>query len=128
VRHTNQAVDVLLICTHAGRRWALPKGRVEPGEEAVVAAQREVKEETGVCGRPLGHITTIEYWYRPQPHILVHKSVDFYLLAYASGEPVPQAGEVDSAAWVPLSDAIRLASYPGERQVLELAARSLGHD
>ena len=37
-----------------GRRagvWALPKGRIDPGESAAATAVREVREETGVEGR-----------------------------------------------------------------------------
>ena len=32
---------------HRGRRFTLPGGRVEPGESALAAIQREVQEETG---------------------------------------------------------------------------------
>ena len=37
--------------------WSLPKGKVDPGEQMVVAAVREVVEETGfsaACGRVVG--------------------------------------------------------------------------
>ena len=34
--------------TKYGRSWTIPGGRVEPGENFVVAAAREVLEETGV--------------------------------------------------------------------------------
>ena len=39
--------------------WSLPKGHIEEGESAEVAAIREVGEETGIVGRvvaPLGVI------------------------------------------------------------------------
>ncbi len=33
--------EVLLIATHGARRWSLPKGRIEKGESAEVAAVRK---------------------------------------------------------------------------------------
>ena len=53
-RRTERGLEFLL--AHPGgpvfrRRdagaWTIPKGEIEPGEEALAAAQRELKEETG---------------------------------------------------------------------------------
>ncbi len=38
---------VLLVSQH-GTSWSLPKGHVEPGEDALCAARREIYEESGV--------------------------------------------------------------------------------
>jgi ADP-ribose pyrophosphatase YjhB (NUDIX family) len=38
---------VLLVSQH-GTSWSLPKGHVEPGEDALAAARREIYEESGV--------------------------------------------------------------------------------
>jgi 8-oxo-dGTP pyrophosphatase MutT (NUDIX family) len=48
--------EILLISLHGGRRWQLPKGHIEPGEQVEAAAVREVREETGVTGRVLGRL------------------------------------------------------------------------
>ena len=42
---------------------ALPKGHVDPGETPVQAAQREVREETGVLAEPVRELGTTRYWY-----------------------------------------------------------------
>ena len=38
----------ILIVSQNGDSWALPKGHIDPGEDELTAARREVKEETGV--------------------------------------------------------------------------------
>jgi ADP-ribose pyrophosphatase YjhB (NUDIX family) len=38
---------VLLVSQH-GTSWSLPKGHIEPGEDALAAARREIYEESGV--------------------------------------------------------------------------------
>ena len=39
----------LLLVLRAFRNWDFPKGLVEPGEEPLTAAKREVAEETGLA-------------------------------------------------------------------------------
>ena len=64
---------VLLVHRPAYDDWSFPKGKLDPGEHAAVAAVREVAEETGLhvrLGRPLasqrypvaGGGKTVHYW------------------------------------------------------------------
>jgi len=114
--------EVALIATNAGRRWGLPKGHVRRGEAAEAAAAREIAEETGLQGDVLRHLATIEYWFRAGP-TRIHKYVDFFLLRYTGGALVPQQAEVDDARWFPLDEALQLASFDRERDVLEQVRR-----
>jgi ADP-ribose pyrophosphatase YjhB (NUDIX family) len=43
----NDEGQVLVVSQH-GTSWSLPKGHIEPGENAVVAAKREIYEESGI--------------------------------------------------------------------------------
>jgi 8-oxo-dGTP pyrophosphatase MutT (NUDIX family) len=117
-RHNGGGFEVALIATNAGRRWGLPKGHVRRGEAAEAAAAREIAEETGLQGDVLRHLATIEYWFRAGP-TRIHKYVDFFLLRYTGGALVPQQAEVDDARWFPLAEALQLASFDRERDVLE---------
>ncbi len=114
--------DVALIATNSGRRWGLPKGHVRHGEAAEAAATREIAEETGLRGDVQRHLATIEYWFRAGP-TRIHKYVDFFLVRYSGGDLVPQQAEVDDAQWFPLADALSVASFDRERDVLELVIR-----
>src|SRR5437773_8900900 len=43
--------------------WALPKGKIDPGESAAETAVREVREETGIEGRLVEKLGDIRYVY-----------------------------------------------------------------
>src|SRR5277367_1256660 len=45
------------------RVLGLPKGHLDPGETAVQAATREVREEAGVVAEPLQELAEVRYWY-----------------------------------------------------------------
>ena len=111
----------------AGKRagvWALPKGRIDPGESGEATALREVREETGAGGRSLGKLGDVRYVYTWDGE-RIFKVVSFYLLRYSRGRlgdlPAETAHEVDEASWLPLEEAQRLLAYGGEREMAEKA-------
>jgi 8-oxo-dGTP pyrophosphatase MutT (NUDIX family) len=46
-RRSDRGIRLLLL--RAYRNWDFPKGMLEPGEDALAAARREVEEETGLA-------------------------------------------------------------------------------
>src|ERR1700686_1665954 len=40
--------DEVLVVSQRGTSWSLPKGKIDPGEEALAAARREIYEESGI--------------------------------------------------------------------------------
>ncbi len=114
--------EVLLIATAGGRRWQLPKGHLEGAEQAVEAAVREVREETGVTGRVLAPISSIDYSFLERGVRRIRKRVDYFLLAYESGSEADfDPREVAGASWFPWREAIDRLSHDNERRVAEQA-------
>ena len=106
---------------------ALPKGAVDEGETPEQTALREVHEETGVTAEVVAKLKDIKYYYIRSwgDHQRVFKIVSFYIAAYKSGRlgniSPEMRKEVRRALWIPLEDAAKELSYPGERDVAKLA-------
>ena len=60
-------------------RWCLPKGHVEIGETFEQTAEREVQEETGIRGRVVDSLGTIDFWFTHETD-RIHKTVHHFLL------------------------------------------------
>jgi 8-oxo-dGTP pyrophosphatase MutT (NUDIX family) len=101
--------------------WSLPKGHLEAGESAEDAAVREVEEETGIRGRVVAPLGTIDYWFVAEDR-RIHKTVHHYLLEASGGELSDQDIEVDEVAWVPLDELRERLAYAGERRLADTAA------
>ena len=64
--------------------WSLPKGHIEQGETAEQTAIREVAEETGIQGKVLAALGSIDYWFVTEGR-RVHKTVHHYLMRFSAG-------------------------------------------
>ncbi len=104
--------------------WVLPKGHLEPGEAAPDAAVREVQEETGIRGRVLEPLGTIDYWFVLDGR-RIHKTVHHYLLAAVDGELSRADAEVDEVEWVTLDEATQRLAHADERSLVHRAAAAL---
>ena len=100
--------------------WSLPKGHIEQGETAEQTAIREVAEETGIEGKVLAALGSIDYWFVTEGR-RVHKTVHHYLLRFSSGELSDDDVEVTEVAWVPVNELPRRLAYADERRLAEVA-------
>jgi 8-oxo-dGTP pyrophosphatase MutT (NUDIX family) len=112
----------------AGRvEWCLPKGHPEEDETLEQTAVREVAEETGITGRVVEVLGTIDYWF-VVPDKRIHKVVHHYLLERVDGRLTvdndPDAEAID-VAWVGLPDLTERLTFPNERRIADVAARRL---
>jgi 8-oxo-dGTP pyrophosphatase MutT (NUDIX family) len=97
--------------------WSLPKGHIEEGETPEDAAVREIEEETGILGRVIGELGTIDFWFIADDR-RIHKTVHHYLLLALGGELSDADIEVAEVAWVPLPELSKRLAYDDERQLL----------
>src|SRR5882757_777086 len=111
--------------------WALPKGRIDPGESGEATALREIAEETGARGRSLGKLGDVRYWFNWEGE-RIFKVVSFFLVRYEGGRlgVLPEAfrHEVAEARWLPLDEAPKLLTYGGEREMARNAQARLTNE
>ena len=113
--------------------WALPKGKIDPGESAAEAAVREVREETGVEGSLVEKLGDVRYMYiatwEGARGEKISKVVSFFLLTAGAGRigEIDEAMrvEVDEARWLPLDEAQLLLTHKGEREMVARAIARL---
>lgn len=119
--------DVLLIRRGTAPRigqWSLPGGRIEPGERAVDAALRELKEETGVEARIIGLIDVVDGIFTDEGR---HYVLIDYLAEWIGG--VPHAGDdAIDARFMASAEAMAAVSWSETRRVIEAAVRSRNID
>jgi 8-oxo-dGTP pyrophosphatase MutT (NUDIX family) len=109
------------------RVLALPKGHIDPGETALQAAEREVREESGVVAEPVRELGEARYWYRRDGQT-IPKSVSFYLFTYLEGDTADHDDEVEEARWIALADAQSELSHAAEREMVARAIAFLEED
>ncbi|MBW4705317.1 MULTISPECIES: NUDIX hydrolase [unclassified Micromonospora] len=106
-------VEVCLVHRPRYGDWSLPKGKLERGEHPLLAAVREVAEESDVRAVPQVRLPTVRYRSEGRP-----KVVDYWSMrAVATGGFQPDT-EVDDVCWLDVDAAVRRVSYPHDAQVL----------
>lgn len=99
--------------------WSLPKGHVEAGETNEDAAVREVAEETGITGRVVAPLGTIDFWFVADGR-RIHKTVHHFLLLALDGELSDADVEVEQVEWVPVGELTDRLAYADERRLVQL--------
>lgn len=115
VERTAPDGTVLVLVVHRPRYddWSFPKGKLDPGEDFLAAAVREVREETGLeveVGEELASARYRDHKGRP-------KVVRYWRMRAVGGDFEPN-DEVDEVRWLPAEGARALLTYPHDRALL----------
>lgn len=116
-RYGSDEPEVLVVHRPRWDDWSFPKGKLEPGEDCIAAAVREVEEETGLRVRvgprlrddhytiSSGQPKTVSYWIAQPP-----RNAD--ITHYKAN------AEVDNVAWMSLTQARSQLSYARDVDLL----------
>jgi 8-oxo-dGTP pyrophosphatase MutT (NUDIX family) len=94
-----------LLVIHRRGKWDLPKGKMEPGEEPVTTAVREVEEECGITSPHPGNLIHTTYHSYTLDGVMILKKTYWYRMDYSGDEALePQTHEdIVTAQWMPAS-------------------------
>lgn len=107
----------VLVVNQHGRTWSLPKGHIEPGEDSLQAAMREIKEESGVS--QLVHIKKLGVYERhrigldPSTDDTTElKEISIHLFTTGQTDLLPEDPENPEARWVRPEEVSQLLTHP----------------
>jgi 8-oxo-dGTP pyrophosphatase MutT (NUDIX family) len=109
------------------RVLGLPKGHPDGDESAKEAAAREVREETGLHADLIEKLGDVSYRYERDGET-VTKKVTFFRFEYRSGDLADHDHEIEEASWMPLAQAARSLTFPGEREMVARAISQTSTD
>jgi 8-oxo-dGTP pyrophosphatase MutT (NUDIX family) len=94
---------------HAAGGWIseIPAGKLDGGEPPLACAQRELAEEAGVTARRWDKLGE----YLSSPGVLTEVIHVFLARDLEGVEAAPEAHEVLEVGWLPLAEAVRMATH-----------------
>lgn len=120
VCHKNKILLVLRGKEPSKNQWAIPGGKVMPGESLHEAVEREILEETGVVIRAGEMAYQFEFIERDADGALrYHYVVLDFFAEYLSGEPCA-GDDAAETRWVPFDELEQLALNPTTKDLLAL--------
>ncbi len=106
--------DILVVSQH-GTIWSLPKGHVEPGEDFLTTAKREIYEESGVVD--LEYIDDLGSYERMGGKNLDElKHITIFLFKTKQFSLKPIDPHNPEARWVPKEEVVNLLTHEKDKE------------
>ena len=116
--------EYLLLRSASGGHWGFPKGRVEPDEDEMNAALRELQEEAGITVEILpGFREVIQYEFARGSKNFYKEVV--YFLGQARSFSVKLSGEHLDYLWASYARTRQRLAYANAQELLDKAERFL---
>lgn len=126
-RRINEEREFLVIYSKRNGIWGFPKGHIEKGETERDAAQREILEETG-----LRRLVFTDTFREEDIYPAVGRSEEFrgskiikhsiYFLCETGDDTIKTDGrEITDYRWLPYSEAVKVLSFEGMKDILRRA-------
>lgn len=110
----------VLVVNQHGTSWSLPKGHVEPGEDTLTAAKREIYEESGVTDleliEDLGEYQRYRISKRGSEDISELKIIHIYLFRTSQIDLKPVDPENPEAIWVDKYYVVNYLTHQKDRE------------
>lgn len=130
IRRRSHRCELLIVRRGAGRymgeSWQLVTGRIEPEETAWRAAQRELREETGLEAAELYRLSTLTSFYRADDDSL--NVAPMFCAVVDAGTVVDLNHENTAYEWIDVEHAPARLMWPADRSALEEARAVILND
>lgn len=115
-RKQQKNLEFVIIKQKHGFFFGFPKGHVEPNENEVETAKREIKEEVGLDVNIFEDIRGTTN-YHPKPGVL--KEVVYFLAEAKNNNITKQASEIDLAFWVKEDKVLNTLTHESDKKLFK---------
>ena len=116
---TNGDGEILVVSQH-GTSWSLPKGHIDPGEDAIAAAKREIWEESGIDEleliRELGTYQRYKIGADGGEDRSELKTITMFLFRTTQNSLKPVDPDNPEARWVAKGEVAKLLTHPKDKE------------
>jgi 16S rRNA (adenine1518-N6/adenine1519-N6)-dimethyltransferase len=110
----------VVVVNQDGRTWSLPKGGVNPGEDELAAAKREIYEETGLTKikliKKLGSYERFAMGLKGEDLPDRQRHISMYLFSTKEQELMPQDPANPEARWMDVDEVENLLSHAKDKE------------
>jgi ADP-ribose pyrophosphatase YjhB (NUDIX family) len=117
-------LNEVAVVSQRGDSWSLPKGHLDPGEDARQAAEREIREETGITQlafiRELGSYERYKIGKGGEGED-TNELKRIHMFLYKTLQQALQPTDADNpeAKWVPIEEVSKLLTHPKDKEFFE---------